>query len=503
MKKQKETNSEQNKLIKPKEKFGTKFLNTIKKRWLISSTNTIILIAILIAALILINSIVQSLKLTPIDCTSNKQYTITKETKDRIADIDKQINIYMIGYSEEDTKYTLIQQYNKTNKNINIERIDLTERIDIKEKYGLQSEDPVIIVESGEKNKKLYSSDLSTYDSSYNTVDTTEEKVTSSIMNVISDKIPKVYFLTGFSDYSLDQKGGMYCFAKLLDEEVLEYETLDIFLKKEIPADCDTLVITTPKKDFDEYTANLIEQYINNGGNILWFNSAYGEQRTFTNVNKILSLYGIDPFEVGYIYETNANKRVLDYAECILEDIGNTEIDKNLNKVLLLNATRINTNPEKIEQLGIEESKIIETTDTTYFRKNIANTSNSTDGDEKGGFTIGGIYKKKISQENSEEQKESKLVIFGDNNFISDLQITNNTYPLVLLPYDNKDLGLNSIAYLTDNDKGITIRKDYNNVSSFTATDGQKSLIMKVIFIVPIAVIIIGIIVWQMRRRKK
>ena len=100
MKKQKEANKEQNKMIKPKEKLGTKFLNTIKKRWLVSSTNTILLIAIIIAIVILVNSIVQSWELTPIDCTSNKQYTITEESKNRVADIDTQVNVFMVGYSE-------------------------------------------------------------------------------------------------------------------------------------------------------------------------------------------------------------------------------------------------------------------------------------------------------------------------------------------------------------------------------------------------------------------
>lgn len=506
MKKKKVTNKEQNKLIKPKEKIGTKFLETIKKRWLISSTNTILLIAILIAIVILINSFVQSLELTPIDCTSNKQYTITDETKNRIKEIDKQVNIYMAGYTEEDTTYTLVKQYNKVCKNINVEIIDLTERTDLADKYHLQNDYSAIVIESADKSKTLMSSDLSTYDSNYNTVDVTEEKVTSAILNVTSDKIAKVYFLTGFSEYSLDYSGGMYYFSKYLDDEVLEYETLDILVKKEIPADCNTLVITTPTKDFDDYTTNQIENYINNGGNILWLNSSYGKQVSLTNVNKILALYGINPFDVGYVYETDANRVVLGYSSCILEDLGNTKIDKNLNKVILLNATKINTNTEKMEELGIEEQKIISTADTTYFRKNISNTSNSTDGDEQGGFTVGGIYTKTISSKSENEENSkivSNLVILGDNNFISDIQVASNAYPMILLPYDNKDLALNAIAYLTDNDEGITIRKDYNNVSSFTATDAQKSLIMKVVFAVPILIIIIGIIVWQVRRRKK
>ena len=70
--------------------------------------------------------------------------------------------------------------------------------------------------------------------------------------------------------------------------------------------------------------------------------------------------------------------------------------------------------------------------------------------------------------------------------------------------YNNADLVLNSIADLTNRDQDITIRKSYSDsITDFTATDAQKSLIMKIIFIVPIAIIIIGLIIWFNRRRRQ
>ena len=107
------------------------------------------------------------------------------------------------------------------------------------------------------------------------------------------------------------------------------------------------------------------------------------------------------------------------------------------------------------------------------------------------------------SEDNSDENAlTSTLVIFGDNNFVSDIQITSQVNPMVFLA-NNKDLMLNSIAYLTNNDEDITIRKDYTKSSDFTPTDGQKLTIVRIIFIVPIAIILLGFIVWQVRRRKK
>ena len=504
MKEKKEKKPEKNKLAVNKEKLGTRFINTIKKRWLISGTNTLLLIAILIAVVILINSAVQSLELTPIDCTSNKEYTLTNESKERVANIQSDVNVYFVGYDDSSTQVSLARQYNKANDKIKIEVIDTNERTDIASKYNVTNDSKAIIIENGEKSKTLYSDDLYTYDSSYQTIDLTEEKITSSILNVTSDKIANVYFLSGYSDYSLEYSGGMYYLSSYLKDEVLNYQTLDILIKGAIPDDCDTLVITTPNKDFDELTTNEITKYINNGGKILWLNSNYAEAKDLPNVNKILALYGVNPFSAGYVYETDNSRTALGYASCIVEDLGSTDIAKKLTDVVMLNATKININEDGLEDLGVTKQDIITTSSTSYFRANVSNTSSSQDGDEQGGFTLGAIFTKKISNEDedSENSVESTLVIFGDNNFVSDVQIVSQVNPMIFLA-NNKDLMLNSIAYLTDNNEDITIRKDYTKSSDFMPTDEQKQNIVRIIFTVPIAIIFFGFVVWQVRRRKK
>ena len=507
MKKKEKIKPEKSKKNKDnKEKLGARFVNTIKKRWLISGTNTVLLIAILVAITILINSFVQSLELTPIDFTSNKQYTLTDENKDRIKDIENQINIYFVGFTEEDAEYTLAKQYNKVNPNINVEIINTDERIDIAEKYNLTNEYYVVIVENGERSKLISSEDLYTTDADWNTIDLTEEKITSAILSVVSENIPKVYFLDGYSDYSLEYGGGMYYLSVYLDNEVLEYEELNLLTSNKIPEDCDTLVITTPTKDFDELTTKEISDYIEKGGNILWLNGAYATKQELPNVNKILSEYAINPFEEGYVYETDDNRIALNIASCILEDTtGYTEIDKNLKDVVLLNSTKINVNEDKMEEMNIEKSDLITASDKAYFRKDVSNTSSSTDGDEQNEFLLAGLFTKTIS-ENTEETEEnsikSQLVLIGENNFITDNQLSSNIYPMIYLE-NNKDIVLNSIAYLTEQQSGITIRKTHTATTSFTATEGDKAFIMKVIFIIPIAIIIVGIVVWQKRRRKK
>ena len=68
--------------------------------------------------------------------------------------------------------------------------------------------------------------------------------------------------------------------------------------------------------------------------------------------------------------------------------------------------------------------------------------------------------------------------------------------------YSNKDFLANSISYLTDRKDNITLRKDTGLVT-YTATAKEDQIIRIIITALPIMIIIIGIIVWQVRRRKK
>ena len=292
-----------------KDKKPNKFIEIIKKKWLIDGTKTTILILIIVAAFIGINLGMQELELTPIDFSQEKLYTLTDESKERVKNIDKDVNIYFVGYSDDDSTLDLAKQYKKSNEKIIAEAVDATSRPDLAEKYGIESGSEGIIVECGDKSKVLTSSDLVTYDTTtYETISIAEEKLTSAILSVTSDKIPKVYFLEGYSEFSLNQN--MYYLSMYLENEINEVDTLDILSVGKVPDDCDTLVITTPNKDFDDVATNAIIDYINSGRNILWLNGAVTTQKDMPNVNKVLEMYGVNPFEVGIIRETDSSKMV-------------------------------------------------------------------------------------------------------------------------------------------------------------------------------------------------
>ena len=490
------------------EKKPNKFIEIIKKKWLINGTKTFILVAIIIAIFIAIDIIMHNLELTPLDFSQDKLYTLTEESKERVKNIDKDVNIYFVGSTEEDTNLALAKQYKNANERIVAEAVDINNRPDLSEKYGIESGSQRIIIECGEKSKVLLENDLVTYDSTtYETISIAEEKLTSSILSVTSNEIPKVYFLEGYSDFSLTTN--MNYLNMYLSNEVNEIEKLNVISTGKVPDDCKTLVITTPNKDFSGIVANAIKDYINRGGNILWLNKVVTKAQNTPNINSILELYGVKPFEVGVILETDLSRMASGAPYAILPNIEYSNMTKtlyNTDGVLLVNATKINVDEDKLEELKVEKTNLLTTNETAFFRTNfVINSYSKQENEEAGSFVIGAEFEKTLveaNEETGESKKTSKFVLIGENIFISDYPLSQERLYPIIEEADNKDLVLNSIAYLADRQEDITARKTTGTVT-YTPTDMQNIIILVIIFAVPVLIIVAGIIIWIVRRRKK
>ena len=494
---------------KEKSEKPNKFIETIKKKWLINGTKTFLLVVIILAFFIGVSVLMQKLNLTPIDLTEDKLFTLTSESKDKVKDIDKDINIYFVGYSEDDSTLDLAKQYTKVNDKIKVEAVKAEDRPDLVQKYGIETSSQGIIVEAGSRYKVLASSDLTTYDAtSGSSVNVAEEKLTAAIRSVSVEELPKVYFLNGYSSFTLTS--GMQYLNMYLQNEVNEVETLDILSTGKVPDDCTTLVIASPNKDFDDVATTAITDYINKGGNILWLNAAVAKQIDLPNANKILALYGVKPFEIGIIRETDSSKMVSNSPDLIMPEIQYADATNKLYNsegVIFINATKINVaSDDELKNLNTTKTELIKTSENAYFRTNFENNADSAqDGESKGNFLVGAQFDKTISKENDEtntKEVKSRLIIYGENYFVSDYQLTQSTQTPMIAYRQNKDLVLNSIAYLSDREEDITVRKSTGAVT-YTATEQENRIILAIITAVPLLIIVAGIIVWANRRRKK
>ena len=195
----------------------------------------------------------------------------------------------------------------------------------------------------------------------------------------------------------------------------------------------------------------------------------------------------------------------------------NTEADitaeiATSGKVALLDSGKIDIKSEaELQERNVIIVELLKSSENAFYRKDLSiSSANPIEGEEIKSFTLGALAIKTISSEteNLEEKDNveeitSKLVIFTNAIFGTDYarNIQNQKIPLINL-YNNRDILMNSISYLTERKETISIRKTYISVP-YTATQQEDLIVRAIIFILPLVIIAVGFGVWIARRRKK
>ena len=446
---------------KPKKSIKETITLMIRKRWLTSTTQTLILVFVLCAAFLAINLYCQSIELPEIDVTENKIYTLSDSSKDAIKKINKDVKIYAYGYEENANLISLIKQYIAENN--------------LYKNWQHPFFYQIVILESGE-SKKVIDASYEFYSYDYEIgqeVDLTEQTLTNSLLGITADVKPKVYFTTGHTEYDL--QGELGVLSTYLTNESYQPEALNLLTAGSIPEDCNLLVIMSPVKDFMEAEVNAILDYINKGGNIVITSDVGNLDESYANLSKIYEAYGVTMDNKGYVYETEAGRTAANYPNIFTPVIvpGNEiteDIYSSNGGLWLIYAGRLKfKTEEELAAMNVTRQDLLTSSENAMFVNDISqDVTAAAQSAEKGQSTIASLLTKTITPatektetEEAKEAVESKLVIIANSSFITDYKVEqlDSNYPVSYLG-NNKDFMLNSISALTDREDTIKIRKD-------------------------------------------
>lgn len=225
----------------------------------------------------------------------------------------------------------------------------------------------------------------------------------------------------------------------------------------------------------------------------------------FQNTKKILDQFGIS-FSKGIVFESSSDNMAAGYPDLIMPNLEYNSIIKDLytdGNVIFADAGYIDTkSTEELEKLNVTAEAFIKTSDKAYYKENYTNSSTGVekaDGDKEGEFVLGETLTKKI-----DDGKSAVLVAYSNAFFATNYQfVLGNSYVTLINLRNNKDLLLNTVAFLSDREDSIRIRKDTGVVSFSTATEKEAGIVRIIIFVVPVLIIVAGIIVSIRRKMKK
>ncbi len=482
--------------------MDNKFIQIIKKKWLRSVVLTLLLVAIIVALYFVVNYAVEKANIPDLDMTKEKIYSISQETKDKVGNIETDVTLSI--YNMYDAVKDFAYQYARLNDHIKVEEVEnLTTKTKWKTEYGVTDDSKFMVISTEGREKILNEYDFYTYDyTTYAEIDITEEAITNGILDVVTTVKPKIYFMTGHNTYS----DALFQYLQSdLTEEVNEVKTVNIMTTGKVPDDCDVLVITALKEDIKELEKDALNKYIKKGGEILLLLDPNIDKVKLTNFKKVLDEYGVSVSD-GIILEGDADKMVSGAPNFVISTMNSSSsITKNISmemNLCLINSGKLQiADADKLEEKSVTAEALATVSSKAFYRTDLQSSSQKKiSSDEDASSTpVAALMTKKI-----DDNTESKLIVFANTAFATNTQIQVNTqyYMYALDFYNNKDILLNSISYLTEREDNITIRKNVEAVN-YEVTETQNRIVLAIIFAVPVLIIIIGIVVWLMRRRKK
>lgn len=482
-----------------------------KRRWTISrnmiSTSVFStgMIAIVVTLTVVVNLIASALPetYTQIDATSQKLYSITKDTEKYLDTLKDDVTLYVMvnKNSKDDNVDRTLQKYASASKHVKVKYVDPNVSPTFASKY---TDNDVtsnsIIVVCGDRSKVIdYNSDIYeySYDSSYNYSVTgydCEGQVTAAIQYVTSESTTNVYELTGHDESTLSGD-----FSEVFQKRFMNVGSLSLLTVDAIPEDCQAIFITAPQSDLSEDDLSKLSQYLGNGGKI-YLSIDYSKWNDLTNFKKLLSDNSIETTE-SLLAETDRSY----YYQSpfyLLPNVENTEVSSSvagMTQVFVPYSVGLTYTGEDDSNV----TSFMTTSDTTIAKAaaniaavqsqaDAANIASVQDGDTQGQYSLGMM----VTNENGGE-----LCVLG-----SAMMCTDSANQIVSGHNATLFNGIVNALVTTDDENSdnavVIAAKDYT-VSNLTVS-ANAMLVYGILWgiFMPIVLIVIGIIVWARRRKR-
>ncbi len=229
------------------------------------------------------------------DWTSEGWFTLSERTREVLASLDQDIDIYLFfarGEMHFADLDSLLEEYRAASPRIRIERIDpdrdaaryqvLAAQFGIPTiatEVGVLSQIPVVVT-SGERKWKIEREDLLIEDfASFDDASgpklnvQSERAMTGAILEVISETETKACVTQELGEWPLGAAGdddrNLTRLAAELDWEKIKVERVEVLGGKVIPKDCNALFVIGPQRAFSDVELASIGTYLDTGGNVL------------------------------------------------------------------------------------------------------------------------------------------------------------------------------------------------------------------------------------------
>lgn len=505
---------------KTKKKFNARSF----RRGTLSVAFTVIFIAAVVVLNVIVGIISERVDTTA-DLTDTGFYTLDEDAEKYIketlaGDVTLTVLASESDFEGQGTYYKQINEILKkmemASDHVTLNYIDLNQNPNYSSQFkGETLSAGYIVVESAETGRHRIltradyfdvNSSIASYDSSiieqyieyYGSVciegSNIEQAAVSAMMYVSNKDLVRVAFTDGYGEEDST------ALQNMLSKNGYDVLTVNL-ATEEIPDDVDFVVVFGPKYDIDNENLTKLDRFVDNGGEygktILYFASV--NQEKTPNIDAFLADWG---FEIGYSAVGQSDSNYL---------ISNYTAYAHLQQILETPYTALSYSSElytfgaylrPVLQIwgddgsrgGVEQQVLMTTYDNAFLCPlDLAEDAEfSLDTAESGTFNDAVV----AYRLHATTQELSTLAVFGSTELASSsFMSTSNA--------NNQDFFINMFNYISGKEDGIVIKsKSVSSVTFEMSAQTANTLAIVLCVAVPVAVIVLGIVIWVRRRHR-
>ena len=198
------------------------------------------------------------------DLTENQQFTLAPQSQSLVAELEQPLKVWIFDDAPSEKDRKLLQNYQRFSEQFSFEFVHPDRRPKLVQDFNVQNKGDVFI-EYGDK-KQLVQNLLSFQQRE----DLSEIQLTNAIAKAQRQEIPQVYLVQGHGELPLNNEpGGISAAVTALENLGVTVQPLNVVTDGGIPEDADAVVIAGPTRRFLAPEIATLQQYTDQGGNLL------------------------------------------------------------------------------------------------------------------------------------------------------------------------------------------------------------------------------------------
>lgn len=453
---------------------------------------------IVIIVVIVLNLLVGKLNII-VDLSSDKIFSLTDETKNMAAELNDDIVIYyMVQSGKEVTPIEKVLDEYERLGHISVEKKDPVIYPNFSKDYTddeISDNDVIVVNEKKEASRHVAYADMLIQDVDYSTYSQTnsldaEGQITAAIQSVTSADTKKIYVASGHGETDIGSD-----FTDILTKSNMTTEVLDTSKQKDMPEDCDILIVNGPKYDFTKEEYELLSSYLQNGGKAMFYLNPTAEDQP--NFKKLLSDYGLDIVQ-GYIVDTEQSMSA-NYPTILQPTMKEHDITAEVTEGSVFQALAVGMTSQEKVRSTLKIEPLLQSSDTSFSRVNQeAKSIEKVDSDIAGPFITAAAVTDTYSEKKNGVGHATKIFVYGSyfDNY-NQVFISSNQY-------GNRTMLLNSLNWLAGG-QTTTLAIPTRSLDTETVRMEAGTIafwIVLLVVLLPLALLGTGFVIWYRRRKK-